>query len=459
MPFNTITVRRPGIVVRGPPKNPMRYNLLAIVCALAAAMFVTAVHANGVQTAASLHSAVLYGAPADRESAMRYIETKRPDDLPPLLGETVLNDGDMENKERAIEALSRYPFRSVSPLWVDLLRRSGSFPVKKRIIDIMAASDDRRVVSALVEELASPFSTVRESAIKALAGLGDDRMFPHILNMSRDEDPIYRVYALEAIYHLYDRRIGYLLRDMLKDENKSVRYYALKCIEHNNLVENMPIVRTIALSDRNWEVRIKSIELIQKFRDAGSIHVLLRALTDENRDIRMAAARALLDFRSAAAAFAVSAQLALEADDAIKELLIDTLIATRNGGGLRGLERVLSSDANVLLRIRAAFACGEIGDARSIGLLMPALGDADYRVRAETCNALASFRGVRTITVKLQEVVCVETNLYVRLAALYALIRIGDRASMLPLFDQYAVETDPVFREKLRYAVRGFMTR
>ena len=422
-------------------------------------MLVTSVQAAGEQTAASLHSAIVRGAHEEYESAVRYIETKRPGDLLPLLKDTVLNDGDMERKDRAIDALSRYPFRSVSPLWMDLLRQSSSFPVKKRIIDVMAASDDRRVVAALVEELASPFSTVRESTIKALSKLGDDRMFPYILNMARNADPIYRVYALEAIYHLYDRRVGYLLRDLLKDENKSVRYYALKCTEHNNLAENMPIVRTLALSDPNWEVRIKSIELIRKFRDAASIHVLLRALTDMNRDIRMAAALALLEFRSPAASSAVSAQLAVEDDDAIKELLIDALIATRNGGGFRGIERVLSSDANVTLRIRAALACGDIGDARAISLLMPALSDADYRVRAETCNSLGAFRGVRAVTVKLQEVVCTETSLYVRLAALYALMRTGDRASMLPLYDQYVVETDPVFREKLRHAVRGFMTR
>ncbi len=437
----------------------MKHKAFPILCALAAAMLVTAVQATGIPTASSLHSDLLYGTSAERGNAVRYIETKLPADLPPLLGETILHDGNMEHKERALEALSRYPFRSVSPLWVDLLRRSKSFPVKKRIIDFMAASDDRRVVTALVEELASPFSTVRESAIKALAKLGDDRMFPHILNMARNPDPIYRVYALEAIYHLYDRRIGYLLRDLLKDDNKSVRYYALKCIERNGLIENMPAVRTIALSDPNWEVRIKSIELIRKFRDAGSIHVLLRALTDANRDIRLAAAQALLEFRSGAAAFAVSAQLALEDDDTIKELLIDTLVATRNGGGFRGLERVLSSDSSVSLRIRAAFACGDIGDARATGLLMSALGDADHRVRAETCNSLAVFRGMRAVTVKLQEVVCTETSLYVRLAALYGLVRMGDRASMLPLFDQYVVETDPVFKEKLRYAVRGFMTR
>jgi len=437
----------------------MRNFASIITCLVAAILAISPDGAAGERAASALHSSLVRGDAAARQEALAYIESSRPQDLLPLLRDTVLADGDMAQKEYALEALSRYPFRSVSPLWMELLRQSASFPVKKKIIDFMAESDDRRVVTVLVEELARPFSTVRERAIRALSRLGDDRMFPFILNMAKSPDPIYRVYALEAIYHLYDRRIGYLLRDMLRDDNKSVRYYVLKCIERNNLVENMPSVRTIALSDPNWEVRIKSIEIIRKFRDAGSLHVLLRALSDANRDIRMASAQALLEFRSAAAAVSVSNQLAVEDDDAIKEVLIDALIASRSGGGFRGIERILSSDAGVPLRVRAAMACGEIGDARAVGILLSSLDDADHRVRAEVCNSLGSFRGIRAITVRLQEVVCMEKSLYVRLAALYSLSKIGDRSSMLPLFDQYAVETDPVFREKLRFAVRGFMVR
>jgi hypothetical protein len=47
----------------------------------------------------------------------------------------------------------------------------------------------------------------------------------------------------------------------------------------------------------------------------------------------------------------------------------------------------------------------------------------------------------------------------VRLSALYALQRLGDRNIILPLFDLYGVETDPVFREKLRITLRRFLER
>ena len=167
----------------------------------------------------------------------------------------------------------------------------------------------------------------------------------------------------------------------------------------------------------------------------------------------------MLEFRAVAATISVSNQLAVEDDDEIKAVLIDTLIASRGGGGFRGIERILSSDTSVSLRVRAAMACGEIGDARAVGLLLASMTDSDQRVRAEACNSLGVFKGNRAITVKLQEVVCLEKSLYVRLAALYSLSRIGDRSSMLPLFDQYAVETDPVLKEKLRIVVRGLMTR
>ena len=437
----------------------MRHGAAIIMWFLATILAISPDGAAGEQAPASLHLSLTRGGEDERRTALAYVESHRPGDLLPLLRGTVIDDWDMTRKEYALEALSCYPFRSVSWLWMELLGQSMSFPIKKRIIDFMAESDDRRVVPALVEELSSPFSTVRESAIRALSRLGDDRMFPHILNMAKNPDPIYRVYALEAIYHLYDRRMGYLIKDMLRDGNKSVRYYALKCVEQNNLIENMPGIRVIALSDPNWEVRIKCIEIVRKFRDAGSMHVLLRSLVDANKDIRMAAVRALLEFRAVAATISVSNQLAVEDDDEIKAVLIDTLIASRGGGGFRGIERILSSDTSVSLRVRAAMACGEIGDPRAVGLLLASMNDSDQRVRAEACNSLGVFKGNRAITVKLQEVVCLEKSLYVRLAALYSLSRIGDRSSMLPLFDQYAVETDPVLKEKLRIVVRGLMTR
>jgi len=396
---------------------------------------------------------------AEKASALAHIDKEKPRNFIELLREKIKITGDLETKLTVIEALSKYPIRPLIPVWIELLKEEESFPVKKRIIDFISQSSDRRIVMPLVDQLSSPFSTVRESAILALKRLGDDRMFPTIFNMAGNQNPIYRVYALEAMFHLYDRRMGGLIRELLADKNKSVRYYALKCIENNRLNETIPQVRNIALNDANWEVRIKAIEVIREFRDAGSLYVVLRCVSDENRDVRHAASLTLLDFRNSSTAHAVSNQLDIESDNQIKNMLMEILISVKNAGGFRGLERVLLHESDADLRIKAAFALGFIGDIRGASLLLKGLEDRDYRIRAEVCASLGNFKNNAAVINGLLDRVNHDEFRYARSAALYSLERIGDRRVLLPLYDLYTVETDPLFRDRLKSVVRGFINR
>lgn len=393
----------------------------------------------------------------ENEAALSYISKNRPESLLPVLKNIILSKADSYKKIIAFNALKQYPIKDILPLWLDLLKNTMSYPMKKMIIDYIANFPDRRIVVPLVEELNNPFSTVRESAILALKRLGDDRMFPLILNMARDANPIYRVYALEAMFYLYDRRMNGIILDMLNDDNKSVRYYVLRCIDKNRLYATLPQIRYIALSDANWETRIKAIDILKNFNDKNSLNVLVKCLTDTNRDIRFASATALNYFKAANTAFPISYQLSVEDDDEIKDLLIDALIRIGNGGGFRGLEKMLFNEKNVKLKIRSAYAIGEIGDVRALQLLLKGMKDDDFRVRAEICNSLGNFRGQRYGLISLLDTVNSDTTLYVRLSALYSIERLRDRTALLPLYDLYAIEKDPVFKDKLRLAVRRFL--
>ena len=434
--------------------------LLLLPLPLAIMLVCPAMYARAeTDTGTKLIVDIIDGNEVERNNAYGVISKKTPLELVPFIIKNIEGKRDLEIQKRLLFALKLYPVRDTFPQWLALLKSTNSFPVKIAIIDFIITSNDRRIVMPLVDELNSPFATVRERAILGLKKIGDDRMFPYVLNMAHDPDPIKRVYALEAINHLYDRRVRGLLNEMLKDDNKSVRYYVLKCVENNRLVEMLPSIRTIAINDANWEVRIKAIDILREFNDTRAIYVLVRCLTDGNRDIRYATAKALYYFRAASTAYAVSGQLWKEDDDEIKQLLIDTLVRLKNGGGFRGLEKVLTQDKNVSLRIQAAYAIGAIGDARGLSLLMSALDDSNCRVQAEACFSLGLFRAQRGSVVRLLNVVNNETNLYVRTSALYSLRRMGDRTALTPLFDLYASETDPVFKEKLRVTVRNFITK
>lgn len=389
---------------------------------------------------------------------LSYISRVKPPQIPPLLVREILSERSNSSKQVAIRALQKYPLRSTIPLWLEILEKIDSFIIKKQVIDIIAASGDRRIVMGLVRELNNPFYAVRKSTILALKHIGDDRVFPYILNMSKSPDPIHRVYSLEAIYHMYDRRIYFTLIDMLKDKNKSVRYYALRCIEKNGLNQALPYVRNAAMRDSNFEVRVKAIEILGGFRDRNSKYVLLKCLSDSDRSIRYASAMSLYLLRLQRSAYPLSDRLSYESDDSVKEVMIEALIRLKNGGGLRGLRRVMEEDKNPKMRILAAYALGEIKNRKSIALLLSALHDREIKVRAEACHSLGNYRD-KIVVRRLIHVVNSDSIRYVRTAALYALMSIRDRSSVLPLFDRYAFEEDPVFKEKLRIFLREFIKK
>lgn len=386
--------------------------------------------------------------PVRSASALKYIEEKKPGTLPDLFEPLLLDSSSIQAKQRILAALQKYPYPQVLKTYFNVLEKSQSFIIKKEIITILGKTNDRSIVIPVSKELESPFFAVRESAILALKEIGDDRMFPVIFRMAESRDPVLRVYALESLYHLYDIRLFSIIQTLVQDENKSVRILALQCIEKNALDKLLPNIRNIALADANWEVRIEAIQTLGRMNDAGCLYVLLKTLVCDNRDIRLATSAVLQKFKMRQSAYYISEQLAAETDNAVKSVLLDTLIDMRDSGSYRGFEKMLSDEPNVTLRIRAAYGLGIIGGNRGLQILHKALKDADYRVRGEACGSLGALRE-KYSTQALVLLIKDDNDRYVRLAALYALERIRDKSSIIPLYDIYAAEKDPVFKVKI----------
>ena len=387
-------------------------------------------------------------AAADKhDAALKYISVRKPADLPEMVGDFLLSGSDQAEKERVIVILQKYPHQVAMKVYLRVLDKTASFMVKKQLIDFLGRTGDRGIVIPVSKELSSPFSAVRESAILALKELGDDRMFPAIFAMSENKDPVYRIYALESLYHLYDLRLFSIVQKLIADENKAVRLLAVKCVERNSLDKLLPVIRSLALSDPNDEVRLQAVVTIGKMNDAGGLNVLLKLCSAENRDLRFTTVKVLSKFRNRQAAYVMSEQLAAENDNEIKMLILDSLIDMRDAGGYRGMEKMLS-DQVVSLRVRAAYGLGLIGGQKGLQILFKSVKDSDYRVRAESCNSLGNFKD-KGVAQTLNGVVKGDADRFVRLAALYSLDRLREKSAIIPLFDQYAVEKDPVFKMKL----------
>lgn len=392
---------------------------------------------------------------AKQDAALRYIGVKKPSDLPDMVADFLLSDSEQAEKQRAIAILQRYPQQTAMKAYLRVLDKTSSFVVKKQLIDLLGKTNDRAIVVPVSKELSSPFSSVRESAILALREIGDDRMFPAIFAMSENKDPVYRIYALEALYHLYDLRLFSIVQTLIGDENKAVRLLAIKCAERNALDKLLPAIRSIALGDSNNEVRMQAVSTIGKMNDTAGLYVLLKLCGADDRELRLSVAKILSRFKARQSAYTISEQLGIETDNEIKNVLLDTLIDMRETGGYKGFEKMLS-DQTLSIRIRAVSGLGIVGGPKAVTLLFRAVKDQDYRVRAESCGALGGFRD-KGVVQTLVSVVKEDPERYVRLAALYSIDRLREKSAIIPLFEQYAVEKDQVFKMKLFDITRGMI--
>ncbi|HNX59807.1 MAG TPA: HEAT repeat domain-containing protein, partial [Spirochaetota bacterium] len=390
------------------------------------------------------------------KGAYDYIAKYRPMDVAVKMGDVLVVGGDSEEKEKILTLLRQYPFKSVKDIYLKVLDRTSSFFVKKEVISVLGNAGDREFVIPIAKELESPFSVVREKAIFYLRSIGDDRMFPYIVKLSENKDPVFRVYALEALTSLYDFRLLNVVQSLLQDENKSVRILAIQCVQKNSIDKLFPVIRTLAGSDPDNEVRIEAITAIGKLNDTGALSVLLKTINNEAVEIRLSTVQVLYKMRMKQSLRSVSDRLAVESDNQIKNICIDIMIEMKDGGGLRGLEREVMFEEYLPLRIKSVYALGIVGGPKVSGILVKALNDKDYKVRAEACGALSGNKD-KAVLNALLAVIKSDNERYVRLAALYAIEKTRDKSTIIPLFDMYSSEKDPIFRFKLYEVTRNLI--
>ncbi len=390
--------------------------------------------------------------PAKSSAGLEYIRKNRPVSIIARIEEALTARGNNGSHRDALAALEGYPPASILPVWIRILNTTPSSIVRKEVISVLSRVENKEVVPSLMEQIKNPFQTVREAAILALKKYRDDRVYAYILNLSASDNPVFRVYSFEAIYHLYDSRLYNFLVDQLKDDNKSIRYYAMLCLEKNELAKSVNHISRMALSDKNTEVRVKAIDILGNYRQYNPLAVLSRCIDDPHRDVRHASIQAINRRRFTSTTNSLSNQLFSETEEDIKRLIMQTLVDFRDGGGFRGLSKLLREDPNPDLRIRAAYSIGEIKNVRSLPFLIEGLKDPDFRVKAEACNSLKYFRENNVVD-SLIDVIVKDGNLYVRTAALYSVNHIRLRRGVLPLFTAYSQEKDLIFRELLRKSV------
>lgn len=371
----------------------------------------------------------------------RFIEIS--DECITILVNTIVKGRDTEQKIKALNVLKKSKHSRDVDFFKHILESVHSIPVQQTVIEILSDMRDRRVLPIIIEYVTSPFFAVRESVIMALRESGDDRMYPYIIRLAGSDDVIKRIYALEALYHLYDNRFYDIVMQLLNDSNKSVRYFALECVSHNEIHNALPTVRNIALKDENDEVRVKALNVLGSLRDKTAYGIFVRSLSDASEIVREAAVDEMKPFLSRESALHLSRRLLLETEIHIKRMIIKSLVTAGKTGDINGLRHIVLNDENASLRIYAVWALGVIQDERTAALLIEALYDQDFRVRAEAANALGNFKG-RKVVESLLDKYKTEDEHYVKTAILFSLMKICDINSLRQMLEIYSREKDKV---------------
>jgi HEAT repeat protein len=225
----------------------------------------------------------------------------------------------------------------------------------------------------------------------------------------------------------------------------------------NKIIQALPQVRVMTENDPNNEVKRSALAALATMNDFASQNIFVRMLNNSDRAIRYESAKSLAMFMFPASVSPISNRLMVEQDDEIKEILLDTLLRFKKIDAVSGIVSILRNDSNLKLRIKAAYILGIFKNDKTLNDLLEAARDADYRLRTEACNSLGNFKNSKSIEMLFEKIQNDKIR-YVRSAALYCIVSINDRKSIIALYDLYCAETEPVFKEMMRRVLRKLMT-
>lgn len=182
--------------------------------------------------------------------------------------------------------------------------------VRLAALEAQIDSPDRDVLVVLA---ADPDANLRRAACDGLGRLGAGDVFEPLARARTDDDEFVRCAALDGLGRIDDARAVPLIVESLADPTPRVRVSAVYALGPENprwAPKDRPAVREAlvrALGDEDMEVRQASLRALGRLRDPEALDALIAAVGDPEGSVREELARALasLDQRRALTALHV----------------------------------------------------------------------------------------------------------------------------------------------------------
>lgn len=331
---------------------------------------------------------------------------------------------------------------------VELLHTEENAGLRNAAVEILIGLG-RQAVAALIEELACADHDVRKFVLDILGEIGDDSCVPAMVAALRDPDGNVRAAAAENLGKLRAAEATAALLDALATPDLLLRFTVLEAL--SQIEVPLPLERLLPLAGERL-LRKALYDCLGRLGDSDAIPALLAGLGDEMRNVRSAAAQALVAVaRRDAPGVAAALQHRDNASvlDRLAELLDSHELAVRRAAvqllgwsrDVRFAPRLLELFDVELLREDAAAALLGCGERAAVALL-PLWPGGDERRQAYLAYVFAAL-GCSEALPLLHDALAT-ANPELRVMVLHALGRLGGEVELPRIATLLADEAEEV---------------
>jgi HEAT repeat protein len=339
-----------------------------------------------------------------------------PKAVDPLVG--ALADKESSVRDWAVLALAKIGKPSTDAL-IAALRREGAkaSPVRAQAAGALGLIKDAKAVEPLILALKDGDNDTRYWAAIALGMINDSRAEDPLIQTLADGNAQVREEAGRAIRAIKGHQAAEIFKQLLSDSNSSMRRGAAGALgDSQDEGAFEPLVQ--AMHDESAMVRSEAAKSLGKLNNTSAIGPLMQALIDDEKGVRSEAASALAKIGEPAVEPLIGALQDNDSSEAARALgeigdvkAIDPLIQAFKSNNSDTRQEVvlalvrLNGTSAVLpfiqilrdpkekrgLRMDAAMALGELGDAKARTALLEAMSDSDTQIQLSAAKSLTKL--------------------------------------------------------------------
>jgi HEAT repeat protein len=258
--------------------------------------------------------------------------------------------------------------------------------VRERAARTLSSFKDRRAVTPLINALQDDYFHVKIQAARSLGKIGDERAITPLIqlfNEKRKYPPYISEAASFALSDIGEAAILPLV-EVLKDNTSTLtpKYQSTEALRRIGAPATPHIIK--AMKDTSWKTGWGAIAL-GKIGDRRAVEPLIRALKDEDREIRFRAPEVLQNFQDTRTILPL-VNLLEDEDHEVQGWAASAL--RKMGPSALDPVKAFSVASTGRAKGLAVWVLGAVGDTSVVRLLLEALEDPYWEVRKDAISSL-----------------------------------------------------------------------